>query len=78
MGDRLHDEVKFLKIIMWCFSISYAIVAGFYVYQVASGMPCYQLHECSQFISIMVLMVIAFFFDLVPNFALYYCHWIVT
>ena len=78
IGDRLHEEVKLLKIIMWCFSISYAIVASFYVYQVASGMPCYQLSECSQFISIMVLMVIAFFFDLVPNFALYYCHWIVT
>ena len=30
IGDRLQDEVRLLKIIMWFFSISYAIVTIFY------------------------------------------------
>ena len=78
MGDRLKEEVKLLRLIMWCFSLSYAFIAIFYLYELLEGMPCKKLDECSEFASIMILMAIAFLFDLVPNAALYYCHFKVT
>ena len=78
MGDRLKEEVKLLRLIMWCFSLSYAFIAIFYLYELIKQMPCKGLNDCSEFTSILILMATAFFFDLVPNAALYYCHFRVT
>ena len=47
MGDRLKEEVSLLRLIMWCFSISYAFIAIFYMYELFDGMPCRGLDECS-------------------------------
>ena len=78
MGDRLKEEVKFLRLIMWCFSISYAFIAIFYLYELVRQMPCKTWDSCSAFSSIILLMLTAFLFDLIPNAALYYCHFKVT
>ena len=78
MGDRLKEEVSLLRLIMWCFSISYAFIAIFYMYELVDGMPCRGLDECSQFSSIMALLILAFLFDFIPNGALYYCHFRAT
>ena len=78
MGDRLKEEAKSLKLIMWCFSLSYAFIAVFYLYELVVLEPCRQLNQCSDFESIMMLMTIAALFDFLPNLALYYCHFKVS
>ena len=78
MGDRLKEEVKLLKLMMWCFSLSYAFIAVFYFYELILGVPCKNMIDCSEFTNIMILIAIALLFDWIPNAALYYCHYRVT
>ena len=78
MGERLKGEAKFLRLIMWIFSLSYVGIACFYFYQLVIGMPCRQLYQCNTFSSIMQLMTLALLWDFLPNAALYYCHFKVT
>lgn len=78
MGDRLKEEVKLLKLMMWCFSLSYAFIAVFYFYELILGVPCKNMIDCSEFANIMILIAIALLFDWIPNAALYYCHYKVT